>query len=152
MGSATAPGRNVCGRATRQTRSYFALKLPNNWWLCAWDVQLDGFIDQTQISFFEYVAQEIMDEGSNIILCVGQPVWAYCKDETIPEFRNFAFASLIVSGGFRRLDHRGRGYVRRPLVVQVDHREQDGVPPHSFTDGLGVGERGLRQFRAVERD
>ena len=61
-GSATSPGRNVCGRQTRQTRSYFALKLPHNWWICAWDIQLDGYIDQTQISFFEYVAQEIMEE------------------------------------------------------------------------------------------
>jgi hypothetical protein len=32
-GSATSPGRVVCGRQTRQTRSYFALKLPHNWWL-----------------------------------------------------------------------------------------------------------------------
>ena len=103
-GSAASPGRNVCGRQTRQTRSYFALKLPHNWWLCAWDIQLDGFIDQTQISFFEYVAQEIMEEGSNVILCVGQPVWAYCRSGVIPEFRNFAFASLIVAGGFPRLD------------------------------------------------
>jgi hypothetical protein len=104
IGSAASPGRNVCGRETRQTRSYFALKLPHNWWLCAWDVQLDGYVDQAQISFFEYVAQEIMDQGSNVLLCVGQPVWAYCRDGVIPEFRNFAFASLIVSGGFPRLD------------------------------------------------
>ena len=103
-GSATSPGRSVCGRKTRQTRSYFVLKLPHNWWLCAWDVQLDGYVDQTQISFFEYVAQEIMEDGSNVILCVGQPVWAYCQDGVIPEFLNFAFASLIVSGGFSRLD------------------------------------------------
>jgi hypothetical protein len=46
-----------------------------------------------------------MEENSNVILCVGQPVWAYCQDRVIPEFRNFAFASLIVSGGFPRLDH-----------------------------------------------
>jgi len=103
-GSATSPGRSVCGRETRQTRSYFALRLPNNWWLCAWDVQLDGYVDQTQISFFEHVAQEIMPNGANIILCVGQPVWAYCREEVIPEFINFAFASLIVTGGFDRVD------------------------------------------------
>ena len=147
VGSAQSPGRVVCGRDTRQTRSYFALKLPHNWWLCAWDVQLDGFIDQTQISFFEYVAQHIIEPGSNIILCVGQPVWAYCRDEVIPEFRNFAFASLIVSGGFPRLDDPAatrRHNVRLVLTGDAHHYAhfvergtQPDVLVHYLTSGQG---------------
>jgi hypothetical protein len=146
-GSAQSPGRIVCGRDTRQTRSYFALKLPHNWWLCAWDVQLDGFIDQTQISFFEYVAQHIMKPGSNVILCVGQPVWAYCRDEIIPEFRNFAFASLAASGGFPRLDDPGatrRHNVRLVLTGDAHHYAhfiergtQSNMIVHYLTSGEG---------------
>jgi len=147
VGSAASPGRIVCGRKTRQTRSYFALKLPHNWWLCAWDVQLDGFIDQTQISYFEYIAQEIMEAGSNVILCVGQPVWAYCQDEVIPEFKNFAFASLIVSGGFPRIDSTApqrQHNIRLVLTGDTHHyshfverRTDPNVLVHYLACGLG---------------
>jgi hypothetical protein len=148
VGSAAAPGRNVCGRETRQTRSYFALKLPHNWWLCAWDVQLDGYVDQTQISFFEYVAQEIMDNGSNVILCVGQPVWAYCQKEVIPEFLNFAFASLIVSGGFPRLDggkptrHHNVRLVLTGDTHHYSHFVEQGMDPGARVHYLACGQGG----------
>jgi hypothetical protein len=147
-GSAQSPGRLVCGRDTRQTRSYFALKLPHNWWLCAWDVQLDGFIDQTQISFFEYVAQHIIEPGSNIIVCVGQPVWAYCRDEVIPEFRNFAFASLIVSGGFPRLDdapatrHHNVRLVLTGDTHNYSHFIERGTEPNVVVHYLASGQGG----------
>jgi len=147
-GSAASPGRMVCGRKTRQTRSYFALKLPHNWWLCAWDVQLDGYVDQTQISFFEYVAQEIMEDASNVILCVGQPVWAYCQDGAIPEFLNFAFASLIVSGGFPRVDSRNgrrRHNVRVVLTGDTHHYShfiEQGIDPNVRVHYLACGQGG----------
>jgi hypothetical protein len=146
-GSAASPGRSVCGRETRQTRSYFALKLPHNWWLCAWDVQLDGYVDQTQISFFEYVAQEIMEDGSNVILCVGQPVWAYSRDGAIPEFLNFAFASLIVSGGFRRVDGRPARHHNVRLVLTGDthhysHFIEEGTHPNVRVHYLACGQGG----------
>jgi hypothetical protein len=148
LGCAQSPGRIVCGRDTRQTRSYFALKLPHKWWLCAWDVQLDGFIDQTQISFFEYVAQHIMEPGSNIILCVGQPVWAYCRDEVIPEFRNFAFASLIVSGGFPRLDNPAATRQHNVRLVltgdthNYSHFVERGTQPNVLVHYLASGQGG----------
>jgi len=147
-GSAASPGRSVCGRKTRQTRSYFVLKLPHNWWLCAWDVQLDGYVDQTQISFFEYVAQEIMEEGCNVILCVGQPVWAYCQDAVIPEFLNFAFASLIVSGGFPRLDggkptrHHNVRLVLTGDTHHYSHFIEQGTDPDVRVHYLACGQGG----------
>jgi hypothetical protein len=148
VGSAASPGRNVCGRETRQTRSYFALKLPCNWWLCAWDVQLDGYVDQTQISFFEYIAQEIMEDGSNVILCVGQPVWAYCRDGAIPEFLNFAFASLIVSGGFPRIDsekptrHHNVRLVLTGDTHHYSHFVEVGTDPNVLVHYLACGQGG----------
>jgi hypothetical protein len=147
-GSAASPGRNVCGRQTRQTRSYFALKLPHNWWLCAWDVQLDGYVDQTQISYFEYIAQEIMEDGSNVILGVGQPVWAYCQDGVIPEFLNFAFASLIVSGGFPRVDGKKptrQHNVRLVLTGDTHHYShfvERGADPNVLVHYLASGQGG----------
>lgn len=97
-GQVHSPGRTVCGRATAQTRSYFALKLPHDWWLCAFDAQLAGKIDAPQMRFFEYVAQNLMNAGSNVILSVAGPVWAYSRHGQAQGFSNFAFASLIATG------------------------------------------------------
>ena len=76
VGKPDAKGRIIGGRATRQTRSYFALKLPGNIWLWGTDLQLSGYTDQPQIAFFDYVAKTWMSKGSSVILCVAEPCWA----------------------------------------------------------------------------
>ena len=40
------------GWKTRQSRSYFAVKLPHNWWLWGIDIQLEGYIDEPQLDYF----------------------------------------------------------------------------------------------------
>ena len=67
------------GWRTRQTRSYFALRLPQKWWLLGTDVQLGSDIDRPQVQYFEDVAQEIerLDPGARIILCHAEPHWVY---------------------------------------------------------------------------
>lgn len=69
--------RGIGGWVTRQTRSYFALKLPHGWWLWGVDVQLCSDIDQPQINFFEELAREAMAEGDKVILCSAEPSWVY---------------------------------------------------------------------------
>lgn len=146
VGGSARPPRNVCGRQTRQTRPYFALKLPQNWWLCGLDIQLDGYLDSTQLSFFDYVAQELMPEGANIILCVGQPVWTYSRDQAVKEFNNYGFASLIVSGGFKRADDKPTRRHKLRLVLTGDAHHYahftetsavNGNVLHYLTAGLG---------------
>lgn len=144
-GSAASPGRTVCGRRTHQGRSYFALKLPHNWWLCAYDVQLDGFVDQAQLSFFEYVAQNLMDPGSNVILCVGQPVWAYAQNRVPKEFKNYAFAAQVVTGtigvvgGGETRKHNLRLVLTGDAHHYAHFTESDaaGATVHYLTCGLG---------------
>ncbi|MEX2490416.1 MAG: hypothetical protein WD425_01505 [Nitrospirales bacterium] len=63
---------------TLQKRSYFALKLPHNWWLLAVDVQLGSDIDAAQMRYFERIATEI-DEDARVILCVSEPHWIYSR-------------------------------------------------------------------------
>ena len=41
------------GWRTRQTGSYFALRLPQQWWLLGTDVQLGSDIDRPQVQYFE---------------------------------------------------------------------------------------------------
>lgn len=92
------PGRKIGERQTQQTRSYFALRLPHGWWLWGADIQLEGYIDQPQIDFFTHVAQEWMEPGSRLVLCTGQPSWAYV-DPHDPEtvFKNFSYLASIVT-------------------------------------------------------
>src|SRR5581483_2190291 len=96
-------GRLLGGRETRQTRSYFALALPHGWWLWGIDVQLAGYIDQPQVDFFSHVARQWMEPGSRLILCTGQPDWAYVDpaDLSRGSFRNFDYIESIA-----RLAHR----------------------------------------------
>jgi hypothetical protein len=110
---ADSPGRYIGGRETRQRRSYFALKLPGNWWLWATDNQLEGYIDQPQLDYFRHVASAWMDPGSNVILCTGTPDWEYVDPERVAEtFNQFSyierFAGLAVDEEERPMKHRLR--------------------------------------------
>ncbi|HEX8702148.1 MAG TPA: metallophosphoesterase, partial [Myxococcaceae bacterium] len=68
--------RWVAGRRTRQSRSYFALKLPHNWWLVGTDVQLNSDIDVPQVEYFRQVSK-LMGPGDRVILCNAEPSWIH---------------------------------------------------------------------------
>ncbi len=68
--------RWFAGWKTRQRRSYFALKLPHNWWLVGTDVQLASDIDVPQVKFFRRIARK-MNGGDRIIMCTPEPHWIY---------------------------------------------------------------------------
>lgn len=90
------PGRIIAGRKTHQARSYFAVRLPQNWWLWGTDSQLEGYIDQPQIDFFRHVARYWMEPGSKLILCVGQPSWAHVdQNDPEPVFSNFSYLERL---------------------------------------------------------
>ncbi|MDY7230106.1 metallophosphoesterase [Hyalangium rubrum] len=68
--------RWVAGRRTRQTRSYFALKLPRDWWLIGTDVQLNSDIDVPQVEYFRQVSA-LMGPEDRVILCNAEPSWIH---------------------------------------------------------------------------
>jgi hypothetical protein len=72
------PERGFAGARTRQTRSYFALKLPANWWLLGIDLQLGADLDEPQVKYFMEIAAR-MTAAANVILCVPDPQWIYEK-------------------------------------------------------------------------
>ena len=70
-------GRAVGNWRTQQNRSYFAIKITDNTWLWAIDIQLDEDIDKPQLDYFDKVSSEYMQEGNNVILCTAEPSWVY---------------------------------------------------------------------------
>jgi hypothetical protein len=69
-------GRWFQGWRTRQRRSYFALKLPQGFWLIGADVQLGSDIDALQVDYFKKVAAQ-MQPGDRVIVCTAEPHWVY---------------------------------------------------------------------------
>lgn len=57
-----------------QTRSYWALKLPHDWWIWAIDIQLDTYVDNAQIEYFEQVGKDVK-RGDRLILLTAKPSW-----------------------------------------------------------------------------
>lgn len=89
-------GAVIAGRETRQTRSYFALKLPHDWWLWGTDSQMEGYIDQPQIDYFSHAASTWMDSGSKLILCVAEPVWENAVEgKTDDRYRSFNYLERL---------------------------------------------------------
>ncbi len=69
-------GRTLGCWQTRQKRSYFALQLPQRWWLWAVDVHLESDIDVGQLNYFRWVANSLR-HGDGIILASAEPDWLY---------------------------------------------------------------------------
>lgn len=75
------------GWRTRQHRSYFALKLPHDWWLFGVDLQLTHNIDWPQLEYFRNIVHNEkrngkrivegpeFNPGSKVIVCTPEPLW-----------------------------------------------------------------------------
>lgn len=82
--------RWIGGWRTRQSRSYFAIKLPHNWWLWGVDVQLELDIDGSQRAYFHRKAEE-MTKGDRVILCTPEPSWIYAEQGDRSANRNLQY-------------------------------------------------------------
>jgi hypothetical protein len=118
------PERGFAGCTTRQTRSYFALKLPANWWLLAIDLQLGADLDEPQVQYFQQVASR-MDADARLIFCVPEPRWiledAYPRHESYEEQSSTRFLEEKV---FKR---RARVFLTGDLHFYKRHENAAGV-------------------------
>lgn len=57
-----------------QSRSYFAVQLPDNWWIWGVDTQLGEDIDKPQADYFVAVARQMPDKAK-VVLCSSVPTW-----------------------------------------------------------------------------
>jgi hypothetical protein len=126
------PERGFAGCATRQTRSYFALKLPANWWLVAIDLQLGADLDEPQVKYFQSVAAR-MDPDARLIFCVPEPRWilrdAYPAHSSYDETSSTLFLEEQV---FKR---KARVYLTGDLHFYKRHENAEGI--QKITSGGG---------------
>lgn len=83
----------VGGWRTLQSRSYFAARLPHNWWLWGTDIQFDGYIDAPQLAYFVEAATHL-GADENLILCTGKPSWVGVGEREIPTLEDFVARTL----------------------------------------------------------
>jgi hypothetical protein len=134
---------DIGGWLSKQARSYFAIRLPQRWWLLAVDMQFGAYIDQPQLDYFARVAAEIQPDDK-IILCTPTPAWveaswnAGCYDSTDFFIRTVlnptgAEIRLMLSGdlhhyaryeGPRQLIHCGGG----GAYLYPTHRLPESLP------------------------
>ena len=69
---------HIGGWRTQQRRSYFAVKLPANWWLFAVDEQFGAYIDDPQLLYFEKAAEQVGPDD-RIILMTPSPTWVKAR-------------------------------------------------------------------------
>ncbi|GGN40300.1 hypothetical protein FHR83_007067 [Actinoplanes campanulatus] len=70
---------HIGGWRTEQRRSYFAVKLPADWWLFAVDEQFGAYIDDPQLLYFEKAAEQVGPDD-RVIIMTPSPTWVKAKD------------------------------------------------------------------------
>ncbi|MEU4238856.1 metallophosphoesterase [Actinoplanes sp. NPDC026619] len=71
---------HIGGWRTAQRRSYFAIKLPGDWWLFAMDEQFGAYIDDPQLLYFEEAAKNVTPQD-RIILMTPSPKWVKAAED-----------------------------------------------------------------------
>ena len=85
--------RAIGGWETRQTRSYFAARLPKGWWLWGIDIQFEGYIDEPRSS---NTRRDRGGRSSNPAIAsgsfvTGKPSWMDAPAEESAQYANLRY-------------------------------------------------------------
>lgn len=82
----------------RQHRSYFAVRLPHNWWILGCDIQFSDYLDAGQTRYFQAIADRMQAEPGEhkVIVCTAAPGWQYEDREARAANSNLRIVAGIV--------------------------------------------------------
>jgi hypothetical protein len=124
------------GWKTRQSRSYFGVKLPHRWWLWGIDIQLEGFIDKPQLDYFYRLATSgEVREDDRVLLCVAEPRWVYGVTRGPEAFSSLRF---FEDRYIRRQKARLAVSLTGDLHHYVRYESQDGAVQRVTAGGGGA--------------
>ena len=87
-------GTTIGGWNFGQHRSYWALKLPYNWWIWGADIQFSKYLDSAQVNYFESIAEH-MGPNDSLVICLAEPAWLLADQQGIDEEENlFKLATI----------------------------------------------------------
>jgi hypothetical protein len=127
--------RWIGGWRTRQRRSYFALKLPNGWWLWGIDIQFGASIDEPQLQYFADVAADRVQPGERIILCMSKEVESGRKQGEIHSDRDVEYLEREI---IERSGARLSLYLKSGKHYYSRYEEEDGPRQHIESGGGGA--------------
>jgi hypothetical protein len=81
-------GNIIGGWQCQQHRSYWALRLPHDWWIWGADIQFSKYLDTAQVNYFEAMAKQ-MEEGHTLVICLAKPSWMIADLQGLDEEENF---------------------------------------------------------------
>jgi hypothetical protein len=81
-------GNAIGGWQCQQHRSYWAIRLPHNWWIWGADIQFSKYLDTPQVNYFDAIARQ-MQPGDNLVICLAQPSWMIADLQGLDEEENF---------------------------------------------------------------
>ncbi len=121
-------GRWIGGWKTAQSRSYWAVRLPQGWWLWGVDIQLGSYIDPPQLAYFQEM-RGLMAADDRIILCWAKPTWTdEVHDDDPPVTKDLNYFVDTVVGDRSRV---------RLCLAGDKHHYARYVPP----EGSGLSEK-----------
>lgn len=86
----------------RQQRSYFAVRLPYNWWIWGADLQFSDYLDAGQTRYFQTVADLMRPRDGEpehkVILASASPGWLYEEPEARAANLNIRALADIIEG------------------------------------------------------
>ncbi|MEZ5853923.1 MAG: phospholipase D-like domain-containing protein [Hyphomicrobiaceae bacterium] len=111
-------GRKIGGWRCYQHRSYFAIKLPHNWWIWGPDIQLGGTLDDPQRDYFDIISDHT-SPGDKVIICLAEPSWHHENYDNLHEIsmlarKNGAKVCAVLAGDW----HHYSRYTNKDLGVQ----------------------------------
>lgn len=101
-----AAENRIGGWLCPQHRSYFAIRLPHNWWIWGADIQLAQYLDAGQVLYFEGVAEAMKQhptEAPKLILCTPEPSWNKEHDATAQGEDNLSHITKIATDAGARI-------------------------------------------------
>ena len=124
--------RRIGGWQTQQSRSYFAIELPHDWWLWGIDIQFGPYLDDEQWKYFSEVAAEQLERDDRIILCMSKEV-AGGGNVFSDRDLDYLQRRVIEPAGARVML-----YLRSGRHHYVRYEEEDGPRQHITAGGGGA--------------